>query len=1122
MAAFSTKYKSINSTVKLFIIFLLLFFVFTTTQAKDKNVTINFENAPLKSILKSIESQTNYVFFYNNENVSDTKLFSIQSTASPIAETLYKLFNSTGIQYKISDYYIFLSVLNNSEQENSKVDEVIKGTVIDKNQQVIEGVSVINASGIIKAITDKNGYFSFNSSPADTVVTFYLMGYYEKKIPIKNFKSNIVLLNKNVLLNDLVVIGYDKINALELTGSVETLNAELLSKSVNGDLTASFQGQTSGVYVNNDQLRIRGVSSINSSSSPFVVVDGVPQSIALKDLNPVDIESIEVLKDAASAAIYGSRAANGVVLVTTRNSTYNSPTKFTFNASSGINFIVNKPNLLKGKALLKVLDDAYYNKYPERKLLPDGNPIKYFPFSSDYTGFLGYNRNWLNGFLEANSNGQDWSEVLSQPMFFTNYRASLQGGQSQSKYLLSFSYRKNKEFIQGKSNERATLLFKNDYILTPWLNAGFSNNAVVNFANNATHPSTTSAFLRSSLLPVYSPENSEIMFDRRNVNDKKGTNPLYQMTETWDDNVDINDVLTTFIEIKPFKHLTFKSDWSLNFGTRRYRYYQSKDFYREDEAIDQTKSGVILYARTFSYGLNGNNVLTYKPNLVEGNQLKVLVGNNIQTYNSDFNVSRFEGFPTNYFQLTNANTEKVYTRQSAGMDGYRFLSFFTRAQYSLKEKWFAEINARADGTSRFNPTNRWGFFPGLGLSWMLSEEPFLKEISQINYLKTKLSYGFVGNAEMGNFPAQSTAYNWAVYANGAGFVFNNIGNPTVSWEKQRQLNWAINTSLFNDRIQVSLDLYSKTNNDLLINYNIGTFQGYFSSDVTLNSGILTNKGFDFSVLTKNINGAFSWETNFNISHFQTKVLQLSNQQNYIEKGVNRVVVGQPLAIYFLPMWAGVDPTNGHELIYEMTGPEDARVKTGNLLDAELIDFATYNKHRVLINDKSPYPKLFGGITNTFKYKSIEMSFLIYFQSGNWLYHSGMRQASYVSTYDLQNKFASIQNHWTTENPTIQTPLLYNSQMANRESTRYLVDGSYIRLRNVDFRYSLPERISKALYSNSIRIYFQAQNLVTISKFKNGDPEVSNGNPGAEANISPGNVGFNYGMLTLNFGVNFEF
>lgn len=1117
--------KHNTSNYRVWFVSALLFGVqMVYSQTNEKNFAINFTNTPLKEILEVIEKKWDVVFVYNTSEINDKMLVTTNIQNSNLNVTLNRLLSPLKIGFKLNDYFVYLS--STKAETNLKISEShirISGKVIDDFKQPLQGVYVINQSKNLKAISDENGNFRFLKTEKDSVLSLVLLGYRTQKITeIKDTVLMIVMRSNTFLLNDLVVVGYGSLKTKEITGAIASLPQYILNNVLGGDIGSGIQGNVAGVYATNDRFRVRGVSSINSVADPLLVVDGVPQSLTLKDLNPDDIESVEFLKDAVSGAIYGSRASNGVILVTTKSGDFDMPSKLTVNLKSGFNYLINQPAFLTGSDLLKVIDDAYFNRYPDKKLLSDTDPLKYFPFSSDYANFKGYNRNWLNSYLQQQPAGTDWLREVSQPMLYNEFRVALQGGQSQNKYLLSLSYRSNKDFIKEKTTERITLLFKNDYNISKFIKAGISSNFVINLWNNATYTAANTLFNRSSLLPVYAPDGSGSLFDARNINDKKGENPLYRMNETWDDNIDLNGILTAYTEVRFLRNFTFRSDWSFIPGTRRYRYFQSKDFYREDEAIDPTKSGIILYARTLNYSINGNNVLNYTADLSRRHKLKLMLGNNIQSFNSDFNVARYEGFPTDYFELTNANTEKVYTRQSAGMDGYRFLSFFNRSQYAYDDKWFVELNARADATSRFTPQNRWGFFPGLGISWLASSEEFIKNIETIDYLKLRAGYGYVGNAEVGNFPAESRVLNWAEYAGSPGFVFDRIANSDVRWEKQRQLNIGLNVSLFKNRSSATLDFFYKRNEDLLINYNIGTFQGYINTDVTVNSGIMNIKGFDFNIITDNLQTSLKWKTEFNISHFSSKVVQLSAQQPFIEKGVNRVYSGYPLALYYLPLWAGVDPETGHELIYEVAGADPNKTKTGNTLDAELLTATEYRNQRVLITDKTPYPTIYGGINNLFTYNNWTFSFLFSFQMGNWLYHTGMRQNSYVSTYDIQNKLKSVAGYWTPTNKQSQIPMLYNSIMSGRESTRYLVDGSYLRLRNVLIKYSLPNNMAAKIYAKSINIQLQAQNLLTFSKFKNGDPEVSGGTAGADANIKHGNVGLNSGIATLNFGLSVVF
>ncbi|OPZ03231.1 MAG: TonB-dependent Receptor Plug Domain protein [Bacteroidetes bacterium ADurb.BinA395] len=1093
-------------------------------QKHDEKISLNFENADFKQIMREIELKWDVVFVYNTSDLNEFGIKSLQTNNLDLYETLNTLFAGTDITYTIKDVYVFLRAKKDTNNLTLKESKSIMGVIVDELQQQLPGVYITDKQGNILGISNEDGSFNIYSIPKDSSLYFFMHGFKRETLKLLNNNNiyKVTMRSNNLLLSELLVIGYGSMQKRETTGAIQSLPKFAIKNNVGGNIGNSFEGNVAGLWASNQNYRIRGVSSINSSADPLVVIDGIPQTIGLNDINPNDIASVEFLKDAASAAIFGSRASNGVIVITTKSGDLNSKQKTIAEYRTSINYVTNKPKFIKGKELISLLDAAYYNRYPENKTLEDNNPIKYFPFSPDYANFLGFNRDWLNTYLLNNPLGTDWESALTQAAISQDVRLSFQGGQKSNSYYISLSHKSDNELVDNKNKKRSTLVLKNDFKISERINTGFNINFTLNTSKNSTFDKLESLFSRSSLLPIYAPDGSGKYFDARNINDKKGSNPLYRMSETWDDNINFNGLLLGYFDIKLMQKFAFRSELSMTPGTSRYRYFQSKDFYREDEAIDPSKSGIILYSRTLSYGFNVNNLLNYNTKINNRHVIKVMLGNNIQSFNSDFNVARFEGFPTNYFQLTNANTEKVLTRQSAGMDGYRFVSFFNRTQYALDEKYFFELNARADGTSRFINDNRWGFFPGLGMSWMLSEENFFSQIKSIDYLKFRTSYGFVGNAEVGNFPAESRVLNWAEYAGSPGFVLDRIANLDVRWEKQLQLNVGFNISALKNKISASLDWFLKRNSDLLLNYNIGKFQGYFNTEVPINSGNLNNNGFDLDLKTTNYDGLFKWKTEFNISMFNTKISKLSTQQNYIENGINRAYVGYPLGLYYLPLWAGVNPETGHEMIYEVIGPETNKTKTGKLLDAEMLTSVEYRNQSVLITDKTPYPKLYGGVSNFFAYKKFELNIHFSFQLGNWIYHNGMRQNSYVNTYDINNKMVSLQNYWTPENKNSNTPLLYNSQMANRNSTRYLMNASYLRLRNLSMNYTFDSKNTKKFGLGKIIAQINCQNLITLSKFSNGSPELSLQNAGAEANISLGNIGLNYGVATLSAGIKLEF
>lgn len=1106
---------------------LIIMFVFMSSnvwaQTPDKKNSLSFKNTCYKQIMRIIELKWDVVFVYNTSDISEIGVKDLNTNNLDLYETLNVLFAETDITYTIKDVYVFLRTKKDTNSSTVKGYKSIKGEIVDELQQVLPGVYITDKQGNILSVSNEEGNFEIFNSPKDSSLHFFMFGFKREVLKLTNTNNyKVTMRTNNILLSELLVVGYGSMQNREVTGAIQSLPILAIKNNVGGNIGNSFEGNVAGLWASNQNYRIRGVSSINSSADPLVVIDGIPQTIGLNDMNPNDIASVEFLKDAASSAIFGSRASNGVIIVTTKSGELNTKQKLIFDYRTSINYATNKPKFIKGKELLALLDDAYYNRYPERKTLEENNPTKHFPFSPDYANFLGFNRNWVNDYLHNNNLGTDWESAITQAAISQDVRLSFHGGQKSNSYYLSLSHKSDNELVDKKNKKRTTLVLKNDFHVSEKLSTGINMNFALNTWENSTFSNYESSLSRSSLLPVFAPDGSGKYFDARNINDKKGGNPLYRMSETWDDNINFNGLLLAYFNIKFTQKLSFRSELSVTPGTRRYRYFQSKDFYREDEAIDPSKSGIILYARTLSYGVNANNLLNYNTKINNRHAIKVMLGNNIQSFNSDFNVARFEGFPTNYFQLTNANTEKVLTRQSAGMDGYRFVSFFNRTQYAFNDKYFFELNARADGTSRFAKKNRWGFFPGLGMSWLLSEEDFFSQIKPIDYLKLRTSYGYVGNAEVGNFPTESRVLNWAEYAGSPGFVFDRIANLDVRWEKQLQFNAGFNISVLKNRVTANLDWFFKRNSDLLLNYNIGNFQGYFNTEVTVNSGNMNNSGIDLAISSINYAGIIKWKTELNVSSFNTKITKLSSQQNYIERGINRAYVGYPIGLYYLPLWAGVDSETGHEMIYEITGSETNKIKTGKLLNAETLTSVEYRNQSVLITDKTPYPKLYGGVSNFFEYKNFELGIHFSFQLGNWIYHNGMRQNSYVNTYDINNKMVSLRNYWTPENKNSNIPLLYNSRMSTRNSTRYLTNASYLRLRNLSMNYTFDIKKFKTLGIERIIAQINCQNIFTLSKFSNGSPELSLHNAGADANLSPGNIGLNYGLATISAGIKLEF
>ncbi|NJO68478.1 MAG: TonB-dependent receptor, partial [Bacteroidetes bacterium] len=368
-----------------------------------------------------------------------------------------------------------------------------------------------------------------------------------------------------------------------------------------------------------------------------------------------------------------------------------------------------------------------------------------------------------------------------------------------------------------------------------------------------------------------------------------GISPYYTRDESWSDNQTFNTMNLGYLDLKPFKFLSFRSEWSLNYSSSRSRKYESKELRRETDSYAYQMStatpkvgvsGGINYGRYQTYKWTTNNYLTFDKEFGK-HHANMVVGHSAESFTFDGNSNQYEGFPSDYFTLSNANTELVATRQSVSYDQYRFLSYFGRAKYSYDGKYHAEFQYRADGSSRFGSKNRWGYFPGFALGWVISEENFMKQLSVLNYLKIRASRGFVGNAEMGNYPYLSTLVGWGPYGGPPGFFFDRIGNDQIHWESQVQTNLGLDFTILNNRISGNFDFFIKDARDLIVANKIGSFHGYNNTSIDVNLGTLRNTGFDFGLVSHNFNGEFQWDTEFNISKSKSVVTKLSpNQKIY--------------------------------------------------------------------------------------------------------------------------------------------------------------------------------------------------------------------------------------------------
>lgn len=1113
-----------------FIVLITSMLVSAGSYSQSTKLNLKFKEIPIGQLLTEIERQTEFRFAYSKSKLDPNAMVSIDAKDEKLEQILEKILNNNNLTYTIFDRYVVITDKNSGIPSGFSSNGVqslpVRGTVRNNAGEPLTGVSVAIKNSTTGTITDQDGKFSIGNVPSGSTLVFSFVGMKTQEVKITSQQTvDVILAEESFGIEEVVAIGYGTTSKRAVTGSVMKIGGDQIVASSTTNIAGSLQGKAAGVQITRNSgdpnaginIRIRGTSSINSGGDPLIVVDGIPGAMSLNDINPNDIESIEILKDASAGAIYGSRAANGVVMVTTKKGSKEKST-LNFEVQRGVSTAIDNWEIADNKQLLQIYDRAWSSR-PENV----GKPVVFPEFAWD-----GYDR------TVAEATNTNWREHVQNDRPFYNL-VSMQsvGGSEKTRVFFSGYYRNYNSLNPGSQDDKAQLRVGVDNEIKPWLTMGINMVGTYSFSKNP-YAGYTDAYTR--LLPIY-PVNSPLRegkyFYDRNKTGNQGINPLYMRDETWSDNQSMRSLTTGYLELKPVEWLKVRSEWSLNFNNSRSRSYQSKDFRRAEDSYAYAYStstpkvgvsGGINYGRYQTYNWTTNNYATFDKTFGD-HRINVVAGHSAEAFTYDGNSNQYEGFPSAYFTLTNANTELTATRQSANYDQYRFLSYFGRAKYSYKDRYHAEFSYRTDGSSRFGAKDRWGYFPGASLGWVMSEEGFMKDISQINYLKLRLSRGFVGNAEMGNnYPYLSTLVNWAPYGSTAGFLFNNIGNDQIRWESQVQTNAGIDFTILNDRISGTFDYFVKDARDLIVSNRIGNFHGYFVQSINVNLGTLRNQGFDFGITTHNLVGDLKWDTEFNISRAKSVITKLSPNQRFIDSGRNRVVEGYPLGAYFLPIWAGVDPATGHELVYGINqGISSTNVATtddlsGEVIDGERLNATQYNNQRVLFKDKTPYPDFYGGITNTFKYKGLELSFLFVYQYGNWIYDEGIQKMNYVSTAFDRNVSPDLLNGWTAEKPT-NVPLLWNTQMSGRASSRFLYDGSYVRMKNLTLGYMLPQPILKKLHLSNLRVYMMGENLLTFTKYPGGDPEFFRAS-GAAANISPGIADITMPQVrTFTFGIN---
>ncbi len=983
---------------------------------------------------------------------------------------------------------LMLAVLVLSVQSLLAQNKTLTGKVTDNNGAPIAGASVMEKGTNNGTFTGQDGTFSLSVSDKAKALVVSVVGFATQELSVagNTFFQVSLKTGEAQSLDEVVVVGYGTKIKRDVTSSIAKVTAKEFQNLPLPSFEQALQGRASGVYINTGSgklgqglnIRVRGISSISANQQPFVVVDGVPvvsQSLGsatepdnpLATINPDDIESIEVLKDASSSAIYGARASNGVLLVTTKSGKQGK-TRLNVGFFTGWSDPTRKQEFLNATQYKELFTAAATNM--------GYDPADEFEFE---TGTTDWNSN----------NNTNWADQAFQKGYVRQYNVSLNGGDARTKFLFSGSFNDQKGIILGNRLTRATGRVNVDHTINKSFKVG-ANLSLVQ-SNNYRVPSDN-AFSNPIQLNALPPLHPLLDADGKN---NSATLYYNNLIELEDNNRNLSktyrSISSLFAEWNILPNLKFRTQAGIDWNNLQENQFLGR------RTLDGAPEGYSFDNQVTSSVFTNTNTLQWARNSGKHN-LDALAG--IEYQRGIANGASVEGraFPSDKFtRIANA---AIISSGSSSETQFRFLSYFVRANYKLSNKYLFGASFRADGSSRFGADNRYGFFPSISAGWILSEENFLNNSKVLSFLKLRTSYGRTGNAEIGNFSSLSL-YTSSAYANIAGLVTSQIGVPDLTWENTDQFDIGVDFGFWNNRISGEIDYFYKNTKDLLLNVPLPATNGF--TTITKNIGDMKNSGWEFVLNANIIKSTFNWTTSFNISTYKNEVTRLVAPVPPGQRTLGRLAVGAPFGQFYGRRYMGVDPATGDALYM-------------------LADGSTTNNYNAAVDTVlgDPNPDFYGGWNNRFSYKGFDLDIQCQFVSGNDIYNiAGFFQSVNGDYFD--NQTVDQMNYWKKPGDVtnIPQPRLYEGNGAGK-SSRWVQDGSYFRVKSINLGYNIPRKALQRFKIDNARIYVAAQNLFTFTKYNGYDPEV---NATYVGNLNLGHDFYTPPQArTITFGINLGF
>jgi TonB-dependent starch-binding outer membrane protein SusC len=1092
--------KKLLQIMKLSILLTCMFTVniMASVYSQQARFDLDIKDQTVRDVLKAIEKESQFRFFYNDEFSDLNKKVTFSTSDKSIDELLSLVLSNTEVSYKVLENNFVVITPKTILQEVK-----ISGTITDATTgEVLIGVNIVEEGTSHGTVSDANGNYSITVEGSNAVLAFSYIGYIEEKVTVAGQSVINIQLSSDIRsLEEVVVIGYGTQKKKDITTSVSNIKMEDTEKKSMANLAQALQGKAAGVRVvqgsgkpeGDFSIQVRGATSITAGNEPLYVVDGIPTS-SLTGINPVDIESMQILKDASSCAIYGARAANGVVLINTKRG---SPNKslVSFRAVYGVSQVGKKLDLLNAKQCAQLLNDEKINA----GLAPIVDP-------------------------DTITTDINWQDEIFFKGKTSDVQLSFSGGNDKTRFYISGGRMHSDGIIKPSLYERYSVKVNLDHELFKWLSLGSTINLSRSKNSNIadTDPTHGQGVILEALAYTtpYTPKYKPNGDFGANPHQGGWANPYSYMYGS-NAATRISSLLgNVFAKVTLAKGLSFKTSLAID---ANFQNFDKFDLQAHSEYNRSLGGNAYANASQQLVWLN-ENILDY--NLTSGKHaISALAGMTRQQSHWEGSYMQKQGFPDDKVQTLNAGA--ILKSASTNASEWTLQSYLVRMTYAFDNKYLFSANFRTDGSSKFGPSNKYGYFPSASVGWRISQEQFFSNIRAVNDLKLRLSYGLTGNQNgINEYGHLGLIGLGAVYPFG-GIIYpgsypSTIANRDLKWETTKQTDIGMDLSLFKSRITLTLDAYFKKTSDLLLNVDLPTSSGY--SNGIQNLGKIDNKGFEVEVNTYNTVGRFKWSTDVNFSINRNNVVDIGGKEKIMytageirERGqVTIIKEGQPLSMFYGYISNGVDPQTG-DIVYKRNSissdykfnPDSDRYIIGN-----------------------PNPKFIYGINNTFSYLGFSLSILIQGVYGNDIFNG--TRLTLEDMEQVKNASAATLRRWKNPGDITDIPRAnFGNSDNSMASSRFVEKGTYVRVKSITLSYDFSSKWLKAAHISGLNFFVSGQNLLTLTKYTGFDPEVS----WAGNTISPGDnsgtrvdnavsLGVDYGtypnVRTYNVGINVNF